>query len=190
MPGPIDPLPTNRKLILKKTKATTTHNNQRIRNVEDDRRNEEEAATTDNEDDHVERVPRASMSPPKLNPTTRQRAEIDFQGINEQEENSHDADSNPSFDDTHDDERENELEPCMDPATHKADDLLAATGITSWILRESGMSWNHARLIAKNYESRKAGGNKEDQPSDWKTTSTSTCNQTDPTETPTISRAT
>ena len=55
------------------------------------------------------------------------------------------------------DEPEDELEPRVDymvPATHKADDPLAANGITSRILRESRMYWNQARTIAKHHEGR------------------------------------
>ena len=90
-------------------------------------------------------MPRASTSPPTLNPTTRQRtgwidtSEHNNQDLNEHEESSHDADSNASFHDILEDNPEDELEPWVDfmtRATHKADDLLAASGITSWIQAE------------------------------------------------------
>ena len=51
-----------------------------------------------------------------------------------------DADSSHSFDSAPQDELEDELDPWVDymvRATHKADDLLAADGITSWIHRQS-----------------------------------------------------
>ena len=37
---------------------------------------------------------------------------------------------------------------------HKADELWAANGITSWILRQSKMHWKQARMIAKHHEER------------------------------------
>ena len=54
-------------------------------------------------------------------------------------------------------EPEDELEPWVDRtvrATHKADDLLAANGITSLILRQSGIYWKQAILNAKHHERR------------------------------------
>ena len=42
----------------------------------------------------------------------------------------------------------------MKRATHKADDLLAANRITSWILRQSLTNREPARMIAKQYEDR------------------------------------
>ena len=56
---------------------------------------------------------------------------------NEHEESSYDADSTPSFDNISEDNPEDELEPLVDGitrATREADDLSAASGITSWIL--------------------------------------------------------
>ena len=47
------------------------------------------------------------------------------------------------------DNPEEELEPCVDYITrakYKADDLLAANGITSWILRQSQIYWRQARM--------------------------------------------
>ena len=70
------------------------------------------------------------------------------QDPDEHEESSHDADNNPSFDEDPNDEPEDEVEPWVDHkvrATHKAVDLLAANGITSWILRQSGMHWKQAK---------------------------------------------
>ena len=59
---------------------------------------------------------------------------------NEKEECSHDADSHPSFDGAPHDEPDDELEPWAVyrgvQATLQADDLLVASGITSWILRQ------------------------------------------------------
>ena len=37
---------------------------------------------------------------------------------------------------------------------HKADDLLAASGITSWILKQSQIYWRHAKGTAKHHEDR------------------------------------
>ena len=50
---------------------------------------------------------------------------------------------------------EDELEPWVDyttRATHKADELLAATGIESWFLRQGPIYWRQARMIAKHHE--------------------------------------
>ena len=103
----------------------------RTRNVDDDGRNEGEApdnAMADDEDDHTrqrdtqENVTQlrvgvtADVGPPTT-PTANRVDEI--------------SEDNP----------EDELEPwvdCTTRATHKADDLLAASGITSWILRFTG----------------------------------------------------
>ena len=79
------------------------------------------------------------------------------QHLNEHEESSHDADSNPCFDDISDHNPEDEPELWFDymtRATHKADDLVAAGGITSWILRQSQIHWWQARMIAKHHEDR------------------------------------
>ena len=83
--------------------------------------------------------------------------EPNFQDPNEHEECGHDADSNPSFDEVPHDEPEDELESWVDfkvRATHKADDLLAALGITSWILEKSRIHWKQARMIANQNEGR------------------------------------
>ena len=74
------------------------------------------------------------------------------QDPNEHEERSHDADSNPCFDEIPEDNPEDELEPWVDYITHKADDLLAAKRCTSWILRQSQIYWRQARMIAKHHE--------------------------------------
>ena len=37
-------------------------------------------------------------------------------------------------------------------ARHQADDLLVASGITSWVLRQSRIFWKQARMIAKHHE--------------------------------------
>ena len=61
------------------------------------------------------------------------------QDLNDQEESSHDADSNPCFDEIPEANPEDELEPWVDYAkttTHNADDLLTVNRITSWILRQ------------------------------------------------------
>ena len=83
--------------------------------------------------------------------------EPNHQGLNEHEESSHDADSNPSFDEVPDDDPEDELEPIVDytaRATHKADDLLAVNGLPSWILTQSRIYGKQARMIAKLHEDR------------------------------------
>ena len=118
------------------------------------------------------------------------------QDLNEHEESSHDADSNPCFDEMPEDELEMWVDYKM-RATHKVDDLSAANGITSWILRqpnllEAGKDDCQAprRPLDKSLSptgtqqyqpSKKNTGNKEDQLRDGKTTSTSTYNQIEPT---------
>ena len=93
-------------------------------------------------------------------PRPRQRAggrHEGTQGPNEHEGISHDADSNSSFDEVPNDDPEDELEPWVDHlarAEHKADDLLAASGITSWIFRQSQIYWKQARMIDKHHEDR------------------------------------
>ena len=77
------------------------------------------------------------------------------QDFNEHEESSHDAESNLCFGEISDDEPDDKLEAWVDHiarVTHKADDLLAASGITSWILRQSQMNWRQARMIADHHE--------------------------------------
>ena len=86
----------------------------------------------------------------------------------------------------HKDEPEDQLEPWSDftvRATHKADDLWAAGGITSWILRQSRATRKQARLTGRHHEGRGTKldpnwnrgasskqkrwiGNKEDRPRD------------------------
>ena len=68
------------------------------------------------------------------------KTEHNYQDLNEHEESSHDADSNPCFDGITEDNPEDKIEPWVDyitRATHKVKDLLVASGITSWILRQS-----------------------------------------------------
>ena len=92
----------------------------------------------------------------------------------------------PSTNEPHD-----ELEPWVVytvRAKHKADDLLAASGITLWILRQSQTYWRQARMIAKTprrqldqtclqlessdiNQTEEGTGNKEDRPRDGNTTS-------------------
>ena len=79
------------------------------------------------------------------------------QDLNEDEESSHDADSNPCFDEISEDNPEDVLEPGVDDmkrAKYKANDLLAANEITSWILRQSQIYWRQAWMIAKHHEDR------------------------------------
>ena len=79
------------------------------------------------------------------------------QDLNKHEESSHDADSDPCFDDISEDNAEDELEPWVDyitRATHKADNLLTASGITLWILRQKQTYWRQARMFAKHHEDR------------------------------------
>ena len=83
--------------------------------------------------------------------------EANLQNLSEHDESSHDADSNPCFDEIPEDNPEDELEPwvdCRERATYKADDLPAANRITSWILRQSQIYWRQARMTAKHYEDR------------------------------------
>ena len=70
------------------------------------------------------------------------------QDPDEHEESSHDADSNPCFDEIPEDSPEDEQEPWVDymkKATHKANHLLAANRFTSWILRQSWIYWRQAQ---------------------------------------------
>ena len=70
---------------------------------------------------------------------------------------THYADSTPCFDEIPEDNPEDELEPWVDyitRATHHADGLLAASGITLWILRQSQIYWRQARTTAKHHEER------------------------------------
>ena len=83
--------------------------------------------------------------------------EADPQDPNQQEESNLDADSNPSFDTVPQDELEDELESCVGfimRATHKADDLLAANVIASWIFRQNRMYCWQALVIARHHEGR------------------------------------
>ena len=84
-------------------------------------------------------------------------SEHNNQDLNEHAESSHDADSNRCLDEISEDSPEDELEPWVDyitRATHKADDLSAASGITSWILRQSKICWRQASMIATHHEDR------------------------------------
>ena len=191
-----------------------------------DGRNEEEApdnATTDDEDDHTctETTCKchAAAHPASVDDTADAEpddsnseleddtTEHNHQDLNSHKEGSHDADSNTSFDEISNHNPEDELGPWVDfiaRATRKVDDLIAASGNTSWIIR---VYWKQTRMIAKHYDdrqtklifswkpnnvkqSKKGARNKEDWPRDGKTTSTSTYKQPDPTYTTTIFRAT
>ena len=109
------------------------------------------------------RMPRGSTIPPTSNPTTPttnregDTTEHNSQDLNEHEETSHDAGSNPCFDEIPEDKPEDELQPWVDyitRAVRKADDLLAASGNTPWILRQSRIFWRRARMIPKHHEDR------------------------------------
>ena len=94
-------------------------------------------------------------------------------------QHDHDADSN-SFHEVPNEEPEDELEPWVDcmRAPHKAEDLLAANGITSWILRQSRIHWKLTPTgIQRHQPSRKGTRGKEDRPRDGETTSTHTYKQ-------------
>ena len=117
----------------------------RLRHVDDDGRNEEAApdnATTDDEDYHTHKekqvkvtqlhTPRASTMPPRRRQQPLLRRNLKRQS-------------------------RRRPEPWVDytvRATHKVDDLLGASGITSWILRQSRIYWKQARLIAKHHDDR------------------------------------
>ena len=112
-----------------------------------------------------------------------------YKTSSDQEESSHDADSNPSFDSVPQDELEDKLGPWVNyivRATHKADNLVTANGITSRILRQSRIYWEKARTIAKHNSTWNSSGinkadrcigSKEDQQRDGETTSMYTYNQ-------------
>ena len=51
-------------------------------------------------------------------------------------------------------------------ATHKADDFLAANGITSWTFRQSRMYWKQARTFAKRHDGRLTKLKSKKEPSD------------------------
>ena len=172
---------------------------QRIRN-EDDGRNEQEApdnATTDEEDDHADNrkngksyaaahAANVELHDPDSEPVDG-TTEHNNQDMNEHEESSHDADSNPCF---------RTVGRLRDETTHKADGLFAANGIKSWIFRQSQIHWRQARMIAKRHDDRrtklvsnwnpavssKQKGDQKQGRLARKTTSTSTCSLTDPTE--------
>ena len=79
------------------------------------------------------------------------------QDLNEHEGSSHDADSDPCIDEIPEDNPDDDLEPWVDymlTATRKADAMLAASGITSWILRQSLIYGRQATMIAKDHEDR------------------------------------
>ena len=96
----------------------------------------------------------------------------------------HGADSKTCFDEIPEDNPEDELESWADyikRATRKADDLLAANRITSWILRQSQLCWRQARMTAKHHEDRgtkivsnwnPAISTKQDQPRDGRISTT------------------
>ena len=185
-----------------------------------DGRDEEEApdyTTTDDEDDHsheekIRKSPAAAHAANVDEVADNEPHDTDIEpeddtteanpsDFNEQEESSHDADSHPCFDEVSEDNPEDELEPCVDyitRATHKADDMLAADGITSCIFRQSRIHWKQTRMIAKHHDDRwtklisnwnpaistkqKGIGSKEDRPRDGKTRSTHTYNKPESTD--------
>ena len=124
-------------------------------------------STTDVEDDHMQTERQASTScaaaqaasvsvdvTAGVEPHVPDSEQVDDttehnnQDLNEHEESSHDADSNPRFDEISEDNAEDELEPWVDyitRATHKADELLAASGTTSCIPRQSQICWRQGR---------------------------------------------
>ena len=68
-----------------------------------------------------------------------------------------DADSNPCFDEISEENPEDELESSVDYVmrpTHIAGDLLAASGIVSWIVRQSRIHWKQAKMIDKHHQDR------------------------------------
>ena len=141
--------------------------------MDNDGRDEEgtpDNTTTDDEDDHTDKetsrckclaaAHAASVDDtadgephdPDIEPED-DTTEPNHQGLNEHEESSRDADSNPSFDEVPNDNPEDELAPGVDKmvrATRKADELLAS-GITSRILRPTG---NRHGMNAKRREGR------------------------------------
>ena len=132
--------------------------------VDDDGRNEEEApdkSTTVDVDDHTEKERQTGKSCASAHadvethdPDSEQghdTTEHNNQDPNEHAGRSHDADSNPCLDEI----QEDALAPWVDHITmRKADDLMAASGITSWILRQSLIYWRHAKMIGKHQEDR------------------------------------
>ena len=122
----------------------------RSRNEDDDERSEEApdnattiAANVDDNADVEDHDPDSELVDDTTEHTTKTS--------NEHQESSYDADNTPSFDNISGDNPEDELEPLVDGitrATHKADDLSAASGITSWILQPSPMYWRKSRMIA------------------------------------------
>ena len=109
-------------------------------------------------------MPRTSTSPPTSNPTTptanrpwTTRLIITTKTSTSTKKAVHDADSNPRFDEIPEDYPEDELDAwvdCITRATRKADDLLAANRVTSWILRQNQICYWQARMIAKHHEDR------------------------------------
>ena len=112
----------------------------------------------------------------------------DNQDLHKHEESSHDADSTPCFDEISEDNPEDELDLWVDyitRATCTANDLLAACGITSWIRKQSQIYWRQASMIA-NHSTRLLDQTclplEPSGPRDGNMTSTSTYDQTGPTE--------
>ena len=104
------------------------------------------AAHAANVNEIVDGEPHDPDSEPKDNTT-----ESHAQDLNEH------ADSNPFIDDLPNVQPEDELETWVDyivRATHQADDLLAAHGISSRIPRQSRIHRKRARMIAKHPEGR------------------------------------
>ena len=121
------------------------------------------------------------------------------QDLNEHEESSHGADSNPCFDEISEDNPEDALEPCVDyissKRSHVVDpqaepDLLEAgkddCQTPRWPLDQTFLQLEPSYIDP----AQRVQENKEDRPRDGKTTSTLTYRLTDPSETTTTSRAT
>ena len=97
------------------------------------------------------RSPRASTTPPTWNPATptanlwtTQLTEHSNQHLNEHDDSSHDPDNNPCFD----------VVPNDELRRRSRGHLLAASGITLWIPRQSQVYWREARMIGKQHEDR------------------------------------
>ena len=113
----------------------------RFRNMDGDRGDEKETpdnTTTDAEDDHPQEDTAGATS----------------QDPKDQEESSHDADSNPSSNcvPEYDQTAEDEVDTRVDHkarATHKAEDLLAASEVTPWILRHA-QTWQNVLEVSQN----------------------------------------
>ena len=131
-------------------------------------------ATTDDEDDHTDeqKSPKGSTAAHAANvdeavdrephdphsELEEDTIEAKPQDPNDQEASNQDTDSNFSIDSVPQDDAEDGLEPLVDymvRATNEVDDLCAASGITSWILRQSRTYWRQGRVIAKHHDGRR-----------------------------------